>query len=351
MRKTSSNPRKGKVTIYDVAREAGVAISTVSRVLNDSPDVSEPTRRRVLKAVEALRFRPDRVAKKLAQKRRGTVTVAVPSFTSLFYNEMLKGVKDALRKHDMDLLLCNMGSQQPHQTLFRFLNRGAVDALLLFSLPITEELQHTLLTLQAPVVLVGTRDELFDSFYWDEVAGARAATRHLVMQGHRDIGVIVAHTWSFNMESRILGYRQALEEADIPFNPDYIQTGDTRKHAGFSEEAGYEAIHKLLRVAPDITAVFANSDVQAIGAQLALEEAGKRVPEDVALIGFDDIKISRYIGLSSVNLALHAVGFQATERLIQRLKEPELPSVHQKVSPRLMVRKSSRYKRTDTHDR
>ncbi len=340
-------PQKSKVTIYDVAREAGVAISTVSRVLNDSPDVSEATRQKVLKAVEALRFRPDRVAKKLAQQRKGTVTVAVPSFTSLFYNEMLKGVKDALRKHDMDLLLCDMGSQRPHQTLLRFLNRGTVDALLLIGLPITDDIQDTLLSLYAPVVLVGTRHTLFDSFYWDEVAGARAATRHLIMQGHQHIGIIVAHSWSFHMEDRLLGYRKALEEADIPFNPDYVQTGDTRKHAGFSEEAGYEATQKLLRVAPEITAIFANSDVQAIGARLALEEAGKCIPEEVALIGFDDIKISRYIGLSSVNLALHAVGFRATERLIQQLKEPDLRPLHQKISPRLMVRKSSQFKRTD----
>lgn len=332
---------KTKVTIYDVAEHAGVAISTVSRVLNDSDEVSQETRSRVLKAINELQFRPDRTAKMLAQQQSDTLAVAVPSFTSQFYNEILKGVKDCLREHDIDLLLCNLGSSSPYQTLWRFLNRGAVNGLLLASLPVDDRLRTELKMLHAPVVLIGTLDENFDCFYWDDEAGAREATSHLIENGHRKIGMISAHAWSFNTEGRIAGYRQALESARIPFNPELIATGDTLKHAGFSEEAGYEATHKLLKVEPELSAIFACSDVQAFGAWNALRELGKRVPEDVALVGYDDIKLSRFIGLSSVDQRMQTVGLEATELVLRRRRERPYEPMQKMITPRFNPRVSS----------
>lgn len=339
---------KSKVTIYDVAGEARVAISTVSRVLNGSPEVSEETRQRVLKAIEKLQFRPARTARVLAQKQSDSMAVALPSFTSQFYNEILKGVKDTLREHDIDLLLCNLGSSSPYQTLWRFLNRGAVDALLLVALPIDDRLKRELAMLQAPVVLVGTESSGFDSYYWDDLSGAREAVRHLLERGHRRIGMISAHAWSFNTDGRISGFRAALEEAGLPFNPNLIQTGDTLKHAGFSEEAGCEAMHKLLNIEPELTAVFASSDVQAIGAWHALRELGKRVPEDVAIVGYDDIKLSRYIGLTSVDQHMQQVGRMATEVLLKRRRESEYKPVSKMIAPDLKVRASSQYSRSSS---
>ncbi len=338
---------KSKITIYDVASEAKVAISTVSRVLNGSPEVSEETRQRVLKAIEKLQFRPARTAKMLAQKQSDSLAVALPSFTSQFYNEILKGVKDCLREHDIDLLLCNLGSSSPYQTLWRFLNRGAVDALLLVALPIDERLKRELVMLQAPVVLVGTQSPDFDCFHWDDLSGARAATDHLVKMGHRHIGKINAHAWSFNTEGRIAGFRNGLEAAGIPFNPEMIQSGDTLKHAGFSEEAGYEAMHKLLKVDPELTAVFAGSDVQAIGAWHALRELGKRVPEDVAIVGYDNIKLSRYIGLTTVDQHMQQVGREATEMLLKRRRESGYLPVSKMIVPDLQLRASSAFRRPE----
>ena len=337
---------KSKVTIYDVASEANVAISTVSRVLNGSPEVSEETRERVSRAIEKLQFRPARTAKMLAQKESDSIAVALPSFTSQFYNEILKGVKDCLREHDIDLLLCNLGSSSPYQTLWRFLNRGAVDALLLVSLPLDDRLKRELIMLQAPVVLIGTQHDEFDSFYWDDRAGAKNAVRHLHEMGHDKIGLISSHTWSFNTEGRIEGFKSALEEADHPFNPDLIQTGDTLKHAGFSEEAGYEAMYKLLNIEPNLSAVFAQSDVQAIGAWHALRELGKRVPEDIAIVGYDDIKLSRYIGLSTVDQNMQQVGRSATELVLERRREASYDRQKKLITPELKIRRSSQFRRT-----
>jgi LacI family transcriptional regulator len=341
-----------KVTIYDVADRAGVAISTVSRVLNNSPEVSEDTRKRVLEAIDELQFRPDRTAKMLAQRQTDWLAVAVPSSTSQFYNELLKGVKDCLREHEIDMLLCNMGSNSPRETLWRFLNRGAVDALMLASVPVDERLAHELKMLRAPVVLVGTRSPDFDCFFWDDEHGSYIATTHLLQNGHQRIGMITANVWDSKLidttvaRARIDGYRRALAEFEIPFDPELVQSGRTLKHAGFSEENGYEAMQKLLSIDKDLSAVFASSDVQALGAWKALRESGRRVPEDTAIVGFDDIKISRYIGLSSVNQDMQSVGYEAVELLLRRSRGESGETVSKLVTPRLNARATSDYKRT-----
>ena len=329
-----------KRTIYDVAREAGVAISTVSRVLNGSDEVSDATRERVLEAIERLQFRPQRTARTLAQQDTHTLAVALPSFTSLFYVELLKGVKDELRDRGIDLLLCNLGSTEPYQTLLRFLNRGAVDALMLVSLPVDEKLERELEKLHAPVVLVGSQSETFDSIYWDDTAGAERAVLHLAEQGHERIGFIAAHTWSAVAEARLEGYERGLERSGLGFDPDLVVTGETEKHAGFSEEAGYEAMKKLMRLNA-ITAVCASSDVQAYGAWSALRDAGREVPTDVALIGYDNIKLSRYLGLSTVDQHMHTVGRQATRRLLQRMASPAEAVLTHSVTLDLIARRSS----------
>ena len=310
---------KIKATIYDVAARAGVAISTVSRVLNDSHDVSEPTRQRVMKAIEALNFRPDRTAKSLAHKQTRSLCVALPSFTTPFHTEFLKGVRAGLKDLDMDLLLCDLGSATPRETLLSFLKRGTVDGLLLAGMPITADLASELKALFAPVVLVGHTSDEFDSFMWDDETGARLATEHLLALGHRRIGLIKAHSQSPLMDARLRGFHAALRDAGIEPDPALEVTGTTEKHAGFSEEAGGEAMEALLRVASDVTAVFAFSDVQAFGVLLTAREAGKRVPEDLSVVGYVDVKVSRYIGLTSIDQKMRPVGEHATVLLVERV--------------------------------
>jgi LacI family transcriptional regulator len=168
------------------------------------------------------------------------------------------------------------------------------------------------------------------------------ATEHLIDRGHSRIGMITTHRDSPIRNARIQGYKDALQAADLRPRDAWIATGYTEKHAGFSEESGYEAMQSLLRADPEVTAVFASSDVQAIGAWQALRHEGRSVPDDVALIGYDDIKISRFIGLSSVAQNMHDIGEQATDLLLRRLRRAGPSEVFtQLVTPELVVRDSS----------
>ncbi|MEN0044682.1 MAG: LacI family DNA-binding transcriptional regulator [Pseudomonadota bacterium] len=341
MAKVTPNSDRPKVTIYDVADEAGVAISTVSRVLNDSKEVSDKTRQKVEAAIEKLRFKPQRTAKTLAQQQTHSLAVAMPSTTSLYYVEILKGVKDTLREHDIDLLLCNLGSTSPYQTLQRFLARGAVDALLLASLPIDENLERELMKLHAPVVIAGVNHPKFDCIYLNDRVGGSKAVQHLIDQGHRRIGMISPHPWSYVTDERIQGYRNALEAAGIPFDPSLIAAGDTLKHAGFSEEAGAEAMKKLLSLAEPPTAVFVSSDVQAFGAWSEIRARGQNVPENMSIVAYDNLKLSRYLRLTTVDQKMYEVGKRATERLLQRMEKDTSERINVFVEPELIVRGST----------
>ena len=314
-----SRPSGSRPTIYDVADEAGVAISTVSRVLNGSSEVSEATRHRVQEAIRTLQFQPQRNARALAQQSTTSVAVALPSATSLFFVELLKGVKDSLRTRDIDLLLCNLGSGHPYPTLQRFLSRGAVDALLLVALPVEGEVADQLRQFQAPVVLLGSRCSGLDSYWWDDEEGARLATAFLVGQGHRRIGLLSAHAWSVSAEPRLRGYKQALEAAGVAFDASLVVTGETVKHAGYSEEAGAEAMAQLMALPEPPSAVFAASDVQAYGAWSYARDQGLVVPRDVSIVGYDDLKLSRFLDLTTVSQGMHDAGRMVTERLLDRL--------------------------------
>ena len=336
--------KASRVTIYDVAQQAGVAISTVSRVLNESPDVAAATRAHVLETIDALKYRPNRVAKSLAQPRSTVIAIAIPTFTTPFHNELLKGLRTVLAGREHDLLLFDLGSSDPLQRLRSKLKGGTVDGLILAGIPVDPPLARELKALRAPVILIGNHHTQFDSFFWDDTEGARIAATHLIMAGHVRIGMIRAYTDGYLQLQRIRGYQDALTAHEIDFDPQLLQSGTTAKHAGFSEEHGFEAMQRLLESEPRPTGVLASSDVQAIGAWKSIRDAGLSVPQDIALVGYDDIKTSYYIGLSSVDQRIEGTGQAAAERLMYRLDNPGTKErVDQRVTPTLRIRYSSNH--------
>jgi LacI family transcriptional regulator len=191
-------------------------------------------------------------------------------------------------------------------------------------------------------VLVGTRHDDFDWFDWNDSVGAEQAVNHLLGLGHSRIGMITAHPWSYNTDARIRGYRKALEAAGVPFEPSLLVAGDTRKHAGFSEEAGYEAMKRLLALEPRPTAVFASSDVQAFGAWAAARDAGLAIPGDITLVGYDNLKLTRYLELTTIDQRMYDVGRKAAARLLYRMgTAPDVERHHESVDTALIARASS----------
>lgn len=330
-----------KKTIYDVARRANVAISTVSRVINNSHYVSTTTRKRVEKAIKDLEFRPQVNARKLARREPQVIAAAVPTFTIPFFNEILKGVRKQLFDSDLDFVIYDTGSAQPLESFKIFLDRGIPDALLLFFIPLDKETIKRLTNTLVPLVVVGFLQKEFHNFYWNNYKGGHIAGTHLVDQGFTKIGMVRSHSKSPFADEREKGFRKALMERNIEINEDFFVRGITRKHIGYSEEAGYEAIQILKKRGKFPEAIFCTNDTQAIGVMHALKEINIRIPEDIAILGSDNIKTAQYLGLSSIDQKLQEVGMMAIQQLIAIIKKKNDEPFQQEIIPELIVRKST----------
>jgi LacI family transcriptional regulator len=333
-----------KITIYDVARRAGVAISTVSRVLNQSPYVSDATRKKVDKAIQDLEFYPQVNARKLASKQPQIIAVAVPTFTTPFFNEVLKGLKDEIQDMDLDFIIFNTGSQNSTENLRGFLDRGTPDALIILSIALDDYLLNRLRKMHIPVVLVDLDYPEFDVIKWDNYKGGWMAGEHLVDCGYREIGMIQSHRNARINEVREQGFKDALAKHGITLNEKYIASGISTKHAGFSEEAGYEAVKILHEKGALPEALFCSNDAQAIGAMKALRELEVRIPRDIGLIGYDNIKTSRFLGLSTIDQKMAQVGSMAVKRMAELIytKEKNPSKIQVVIEPQLIARESTR---------
>jgi LacI family transcriptional regulator len=330
-----------KVRIYEVAKKAGVAISTVSRVLNDSPNVSEETKEKVQKAIDELNFRPQVSARKLASKEPQILAVAVPSFTTPFFNELLKGIKDEIRKMDLDIILYNTGSKDPEEAVINFFDRGTADALVLLSIDVSETVHKHLQSTHIPIVLVNSAHESYNYYVLNDFKGGYMAGEHLVKQGYERMGMITTPVETRSSTERERGFKDALRNFKMPIDKDLFVTGDTTKHAGFTEESGFEAIYKYKEMGKFPDALFCTNDTQALGALHALSKLGMRVPEDIAIMGYDNIKLSKYLDLTTMDQHMHKIGSLAIARLAEIIKDSESPLVQEMRNPILVERGST----------
>lgn len=331
-----------KVTIYEVAKNAGVAISTVSRVLNDSPNVSEETKKKVQKAIDELNFRPQVSARKLASKEPQMLAVAVPSFTTPFFNEVLKGVKDELKKMDLDIILYNTGSKDPEEAVVNFFDRGTADALILLSIDVSDVIHKHLQSAGTPVVLVNSSHPAYNYFMVNDYQGGYMAGEHLVKQGFERIGMISTPLKTRSSIERERGFKDALKNYKMKIHKDLFVTGDTTKHAGFTEEAGFESIYKYEAMGKFPDAVFCSNDTQALGAYHALSKLGMKVPDDIAIMGYDNIKLSKYLDLTTIDQQMHTIGIQATARLAAIIKSTDEKLFQTSINPILVERGSTK---------
>lgn len=328
------------VTIREVAHAAGVSVATVSRVLNASGPVHAETARRVHEVVRRLRYVPHGGARSLITSRTHTIGVVLPDLYGEFFSEVLRGLDAAARRHRYHLLVSGTHADADELAALLRAMRGRVDGLVLMSPDVEAKTIAAHLPDALPVVLLNcaTADGAVAAIGVDNHGGACAAVRHLVALGHRRVAHIAGAARNRDAQERRRGYRDALAEAGLDVPAGYEVAGD------FSEAAGHAAVAHLLALEPPPTAVFAANDAMAVGALSALRAAGLRVPHDVALVGFDDIPLARYMDppLTSVRVDIGALGARAFERLEAALRDAAArgPVAAERVPAVLVVRGS-----------
>ena len=330
-------------TIREVAQRAGVGLGTVSRVLNASPLVSASTRSRVLAAIAELDFRPNQTARRLSLGKTLTIAAIVPFFTRPAFVERLRGVENSLIESEYDLILYNVETPERRDRCFRDVpRRERVDGVLIISLPPRLEDVEQLGRADVPVVLVDAHHPALtrlNRIVTDDVAGGQQAVEHLIGLGHRRIGYISDYLdTAFNFTSsrdRYQGYCQALEAAGIPIRPDYQAQGEHGR-----AEARHMA-QAMLALPERPTAIFAASDTQALGVLEAARLAGCRVPDDLAVIGYDDIEVAEYAGLTTIRQPLFKSGQSGVELMLSVLAQPARPPECRGLPTRLVVRQST----------
>jgi len=309
-------------TIYDVAKEAGVSISTVSLALNSPARVSAETRRKVLAAVDALGFVPKTDAVARARRGVGRVGVIAPYTSYPAVARRLNGVLQAADRLPLEIVLFDQESAAVSSSplLASLPITGRLDGLIVVSLPLDETVAKRLTGLRLPTVLVDVRHPLFDSVLADDTTGGRLVAEHLVSRGHRRFGFLGETQQSYLYVSpsqrRLAGYRAALAVAGYPL------TDRDLRLAGHGVESARAATKELLSVEDRPTAVFASSDLLAAGALRAAHDLGLAVPNDVAVVGFDDGDLAEALDLTTVRQPLEESGRAAMERLLQQLDKP-----------------------------
>ncbi len=326
-------------TIKDVARAAGVSIATVSRVYNGSQLVREDTRSRVLEVAGRLGYTPHGAARSLITSRTSTLGVLLPDLYGEFFSEVIRGIDQTAQRHGYHLLVSSSHDEHPAVESALRSMRGRVDGLIVMWPEMDAQTAMRNLPAGFPVVLLNSPvlPDGFDVITIANYEGAYAMVRHLLDLGHRRIAIVNGAAGNFDAAERHRGYRAALSEAGLEPEPRLEVAGD------FSEDSGFHAADELLRRRPRPTAIFVANDSMAIGALSALRQAGLRVPGDVAVAGFDDIPMARYLDppLSSVHVDISALGEHATLRLLAALRDKERHQRRSETLPTTLVLRRS----------
>jgi LacI family transcriptional regulator len=332
-----------ELRLEDIARQAGVSRSTVSRVVNDHPNVKDDVRKRVQDVIQLTGYHPNAAARTLASQRSWTIGLVLPQsissfFTDPYFPHLTKGIAQACNQYDYTFALFLAGSKEDEEKIFpRVSRKGLLDGVIVQAGNRGDQgIINRLASSNIPAVMVGRpfHSENISFINVDNVKGAHDAVSHLAKLGYRRIGTICGPAHSSVSADRLNGYRSALTEHGQIVNESLIVEGD------FTESGGYAAMQKLLLGHPE--AVFAASDVMAMGAIRAIREAGLNIPDDVAIVGFDDLPMPAHlgIGLTTIRQPVVTFGEKAVEILIDLIENGIHPPQQVIMSTELIVRES-----------
>ncbi len=329
------------VNIRDVAKLAGVAPITVSRVINNSDSVNPATRERVQKAIDELHYVPNTLAKSLRSRQTQTIALILTDITNPFWTTIARGVEDAAAESGFHTILCNTDENPAKEaTYINLLLQRRVDGIIIAPTTPDKTRLALLKRHQVPCVLIDRRVAGFkaDAVYGDSRTGARVLTEHLINLGHRRIAIVNGPCSISTAQDRTDGYRAALRRHQIPLEDGLIMEGGE-----FKQTSGYQHVKQLLAHHPRPTAIFAANNLIAVGALQALREAGLRVPEDMAIVCFDDIGLASVVEpfFTVVAQPAYEMGEKAARLLIERLAVKRNIKTREIVfAPQLIIRQS-----------
>jgi LacI family repressor for deo operon, udp, cdd, tsx, nupC, and nupG len=330
---------KSSISIKDIARIANVSYSTVSRALRNSPLVNHETAERIRRIAAEAGYRASAVARSLVTGRTQAIGVVVTTIADPFVAEVVSGVEDYANEQGYSVVLANSNADPDREMkVVHSFEERRVDGILITASRVGAVYLPLLSKMQIPIVLINNQHpgQFVYSVMIDNTPASREATRHLIQLGHRRIGYLGDRCGFQSDTERFAGYRHALEEAGIPFLPELISHGDGKL------EGGMQAMEKLLTLADLPTAVFCYNDMSAIGAMRTLRLRGLRVPQDISLVGFDDLDFASYTvpPLTTVRQPKQQMGRKATEILLKLLAGSDSES-SVRVQGELIVREST----------
>lgn len=331
-----------KMTIKDVARLAGVSITTVSQILNKKGDRFSPeTRQKVLAVVKELDYKADYFAQNMVSKQTKTIGMVVPDITDLFFSKVIEGVEKHLNELGFMIILCNSNHSSEKENLYieELLHRSVEGIILASPNPIhLPKLKNEDGSNKIPHILIdrgiNKRDE--GQLITNEFQGAYEAVEHLVNLGHREIGMLSNETSFYEITDRFYGYKKCLEDYQIPFQEEWIVSKN------LTIKGGYEGAQQLLQ--QNITALFCGNDQMAIGAYRAINEAGKKIPKDISVIGYDGLEITDYLvpSLTTVAQPIFEIGYFAAKFLIDHINNPKEKVPNKYFDTQLVLKNSTK---------
>jgi len=329
---------KNKVNIYDVAAKAGVGIGTVSRVLNNSEKVKDKTRKKILQVMQDLNYRPNKVAQNLARQQANAVAVIVPSFIDHFFVEVLKGIQNALEEENIDLVLHKIDLNESRmEKILEIVHSRKVDGIAALTMDISQTDHQELKASEIPVVIADDYSPDFHSIYFDDVKGAEMAVDYLVKLNHSQIAFINGDINSLHGQKRLQGVNKSFDKNNLKIKSELIKDGD------FYTENGYQSMQEILKLpqANWPTAVFAASDNQAIGVLQAMEEKGLEAPTDIAVIGYDNIELAKYLKITTIWQPMYQLGHLAIEILLKDINGKLNEIYHKELDLKLIKRETA----------
>lgn len=333
-------------TIKDIAKVAGVSVTTVSRALNGYSDVNEKTRQKIKAIAEELRYSPNVLARSLVVNRTKTIGLIVSELSRSeskdnFTFEVLRGINDRAGELGYDLILFSTTpKKQKEKTYTQLCRERRVDGAIILGIRTDDPYLGEVLESQIPCVLVDIPIETDSVGYvsTDNVLGAEKALRHLIANGHRRIAMINGHNQAFVSGERLEGYKRALQNAGLPFREDWVVNG------GFREAEAERMAYDLLSRFPEITAVFCASDLMALGTMKAARSLGRSIPENFSVVGYDDNLLASYASppLTTIAQDEYQMGFEAAELLVGMLEDKN--DTHRRIlDTELIVRQSTAF--------